>query len=279
MKKTLLTLALCAASLMGTASANFILTQGKGEESGFWTLTGKGSYGDCYDLIQTTEGLGDDSIIRLGDIEGQQAEITFSKSDSTTYLPDVVMVQFVNASLKFEDIVALQPNPEATAGYGPAIVDYWTDFESFKSGNLTVSVETTAVENWLNEQESLDVKASFALVDNAATITHGDDSDVKFELINGEEVIAHGGEYVYQDKSLHEHTYTNVGVIWKEAQLLQNQIAILYKPGAISEDQEWGGAGFYVVALGDNYVPVPEPTTGSLSLLALAGLCARRRRK
>lgn len=280
MKKTLFTLVLCAASLVGTASAEFHLTQVVGEEDGFWTLTGEGSYKDCYDLIQTTEGLGDDSIIRLGDIEGQKAEITFSKNDSTTYLPDVVMVQFVNASLKFEDIIALQPNPGATAGVGPAIVDYWTDFVSFQPGNLTVSVQTTAVKDWLDtKQDSLDVRASFALVDNAATITHDMSSVVNFQLINGEEVIGHGGEYVYQDKSLENHTYTNEGIIWNEADLLKKHIAILYKPGAISEEQEWGGAGFYVVALGEKYIQVPEPTTGSLSLLALAGLCARRRRK
>lgn len=278
MKKTLLTLAMCAASLVGTANADFSLTPND-IYGGYWTLTGTGSYDDCYNLIKNTQGVSEDSFIRLGEVEGDRAEIIFSKNDSTTFLPDVMQVQFVNVSLEFKDIVALHPNPAATAGVGPAIVDYWDDFFDTKPGNLTISVQATAVEDWLDTmQDSLDEKASFTLVDNAAQILHGNESSINFQLIDGDNEIGLYDTYVYQDESLNNHTYTNVGVIWNESQLLKNQIAILYNPGPNPGDN-WGKAGFRVVALGENYIQVPEPTTGSLSLLALAGLAARRRRK
>ena len=41
----------------------------------------------------------------------------------------------------------------------------------------------------------------------------------------------------------------------------------------------WSGKDITLVGkIGTEPSPVPEPTTGTLSLLALAGLCARRRK-
>ena len=58
-----------------------------------------------------------------------------------------------------------------------------------------------------------------------------------------------------------------MGIVDALSDLAMNQVGVV-----------WGDRDMLLVGkIGSS--PVPEPTTGSLSLLALAGLCARRRRK
>lgn len=111
-------------------------------------------------------------------------------------------------------------------------------------------------------------------MDNSAKIQPVDGANVVFQLINEEKevVVPQYGEYAFDDS----HKYYNAGVVWAEGDLKKEQIALHFVPGG---EGEWGGGQFNVLALGKDYIPTPEPTTGTLSLLALAGLAARRRRK
>lgn len=89
-------------------------------------------------------------------------------------------------------------------------------------------------------------------------------------------MIIYGGEYNLQffghdvgETVMLGHTRAVfAGVVDYEWELEKNQIALLYTTQNI-----------YLVGKLAEDAPVPEPTTGTLSLLALAGLCARRRRK
>ena len=58
------------------------------------------------------------------------------------------------------------------------------------------------------------------------------------------------------------------GLVASKDALAMNQVGLV-----------WSGNEIALVGKLEAPAPVPEPTTGSLSLLALAGLCARRRRK
>lgn len=69
---------------------------------------------------------------------------------------------------------------------------------------------------------------------------------------------------------------TNVGFIASEKELEVGQVGLIARDIVI-EERQFEGMAFSVV--GYNGPAVPEPATGTLSLLALAGLAARRRRK
>ena len=68
----------------------------------------------------------------------------------------------------------------------------------------------------------------------------------------------------------------NVGFIASEEELEVGQVGLIARD-IIIEEREFVGMAVSVV--GYNGSAVPEPATGTLSLLALAGLAARRRRK
>lgn len=268
-------LALCAASLVGTAFAEFTLSQ-DASGVGPWTLTGDGSYNELRDELANA-GVGASDIINFGIKDGDKVAITFGANDSE-YLPQVNTIKFMNADLRFNALKTLIP--EGSKGQteydpGPALIDYDFDFlaQTYTYGDLNVSIAQVELKDWLEGEKALDHMADFPLIKDAAIITHREGASLKLQLFGEQGDIEHGGVFKYDD----QHKYTNVGIVWEAGQLQKNQIALLYVPGGIME--EWGGGGFNVLALGENYTPVPEPATGTLSLLALAGLAARRRRK
>lgn len=268
-------LALCAASLVGTAFAEFTLTQ---EEPGYgpWTLTGEGSYNELLAEFET-KSLGVDDAINFGIKDGANVVITFGDNDSA-YLPQVNTIKFMNADLRFDALKTLIPEgSEGQTEYnpGPALIDFDYDFmqDKYTYGDLNVSIAQVALKDWLEGEKALDHMADFPLIKDAAVIDHREGASLKLQLFGEQGNIEHGGVFKYDEY----HKYTNMGIVWEAGQLQKNQIALLYVPGGIGE--QWGGGGFNVLALGENYIPVPEPATGTLSLLALAGLAARRRRK
>lgn len=78
-----------------------------------------------------------------------------------------------------------------------------------------------------------------------------------------------------------EQVYLNMGIV-PETELKPDSAALYFKGGVWDPELHSAAGSFTVAFVGSNYTPTvntPEPTTGTLSLLALAGLAARRRRK
>lgn len=100
-------------------------------------------------------------------------------------------------------------------------------------------------------------------------------SSVSFEFGGAKK----GEVYTYTDADGHEYKYTNVGIV-PERQLVADTAAVFFSQTEYAVGSGFASGTFTVAFVGSNYVaPTPEPTTGTLSLLALAGLAARRRRK
>ena len=271
MKKTLLTVAMCAASLVGTAFAE---NPFKVEETAFdYVVTGEGTLTECLAALNE-KGITFENIVRFGVKDGERATVKITSDNSVT--PSAGVLEFANATLVFEDLVTLLPNYDE-APFGPGMMAGWLDggwSGNVLPGDLTIQVAKSAVDDWLSKQEHLDVMASFSLLDDAAEIQPTAGANVNFQLVDdqGQVIVSKGDLYVLDE----QHKYTNSGIVWSAGDLLKNQIALHFVPGG---EEDWGGGQFNVLALGENYVPVPEPATGTLSLLALAGLAARRRRK
>lgn len=269
MKKTLFTLAMCAASLIGTASAEFKVDQTEFD----YVVTGEGTLTECLEALEK-EGITFVNFVRFGIKDGEGATVKITKENSVT--PTAGVLEFANATLVFEDMVTLLPNYEE-APVGPGMMAGWRDSwqGDILPGELTIQVAKSAVDEWLSSQKHLDDMASFSLLDDAAEIQPTAGAKVNFQLVDGQGqvIVPEGGVYVLDE----HHKYTNSGIVWSAGDLLKNHIALHFVPGG--EGEVWGGGQFNVLALGENYIPVPEPATGTLSLLALAGLAARRRRK
>ena len=268
---------------MGTASAD--TSPFTVEQTDYDVLvTGTGTYSELIDALKGFDDeydYGSIPYLRLGEKDGKSAHVIISQGDH--YTPTVGMLEFANATLEFKDVVTLYPDttylpygPGMLAGY---ITGYSVEGTIIAPGSLTISIAQSAFNNWLDSQPSLDVMASWPLLENSAQIAPTEGAEVKMQFIDadGKVVVAPGEKYLYTDKDMQLHEYINhPGIIWEAGDLMKNQIALNFVPGG---DGEWGKGQLNVLALGENYIPVPEPATGTLSLLALAGLCARRRRK
>lgn len=280
MKKTLLTLALCAASLMGTAFAEGLKVEH--DKEGTIYVTGSGSYSE---LLQGLTALGEEyypgeyNYIRCG-ITSEHEEVGFSltfdssleEKDKVT--PKVGMIEYVKATFTFNELMTLLPQYEDYGDewkyIGPSMHTGMFDFINPQPGTLNVAVSEDAIKSWLNKEEDLSNRVSYPLLYDVAEIGTSTPEDVlELTLFNAQ------GEV--KNFEFDGHSYENVGIVLDVGTLKANQIALLYEHGAGSG--EWGGGALSLVVLGDKYIQVPEPATGTLSLLALAGLAARRRRK
>ena len=263
---------MCAASLVETAFAE---NPFKVEQTAFdYVVTGEGTLTECLEALDEM-GITFENFVRFGVKDGEGATVKITSENSVT--PSAGVLEFANATLIFEDLVTLLPN-YTEAPFGPGMMAGWLDggwSGNVLPGDLTIQVAKSAVDAWLNEQEHLDDMASFSLLDDAAEIQPTAGANVNFQLVDGQgQVIVSEGDLYVLDE---HHKYINSGIVWSAGDLLKNHIALHFVPGG--EGEVWGGGQFNVLALGENYVPVPEPATGTLSLLALAGLAARRRRK
>lgn len=275
MKKTLLTLALCAASLMGTAFAENSLVVKANKDDGLIHVTGTGTYNE---LMTALTELGEewypsDGIILFGvdeNWEQQMSEVVFdSQSQQTT--PEVNMLEFANAKFNFNELMTLNP-PEGSYGPGMQANYLSADWLDRFPGQLEVSVSEKAIKEWMGTKtpEELRTKVAFPLLDNVAWIAPHEGDVLSLTIFNDEGTLV--DDFVFNGV-----TYTNRDIVLNAGSLREQQIALLYEEGAGSG--EWGGGALSLVVLGPDYKPVPEPATGTLSLLALAGLAARRRRK
>ncbi len=279
MKKTLLTLALCAASLVGTAFAEgFTLGH---DDFGNIYVTGSGSYSD---LLQELENFGEEyypspfTYIVCGMTPtGESAELslTFDEPLQNKVTPAVGMLEYVNATFTFNDLMTLRPQYQEYGEWkyiGPSMQTGWIDeLANPHPGTLNVAISEEVIKTWLSGEDDLSTRVSYPLLYDVAEIGTMTEQDV-LKLILLDEQGKEEPNFEFNGKY-----YSNAGIVLNAGDLQKNQIALLYERGAGSG--EWGGGALSLVVLGENYIPVPEPATGTLSLLALAGLAARRRRK
>lgn len=195
----------------------------------------------------------------------QLKDLTLTVNDFL--LPTQSFITFQeNTKLNFNEIKEIHYDEE----YMPQLYVGNTEDIPPSSGSLTISLTDDAMKGMLNGKD-ISVRVDGLLL-SSCYFAEADGSDVSLVLHNekGEEILK-GQKYTYN-----EQEYVNAGVIYNLGDLKRDQIALFFS-GNI-DDEGWGKGSFSIVALGHEFV-VPEPATGTLSLLALAGLAARRRRK
>lgn len=206
-------------------------------------------------------------FIEITSLEKAQDVITVTV-DEYAKLPDVGIMYFTgDCNLLFNTLTTLQ-------GGTPMV--YVGEFMGDVPANLTLTFTDDAINNALNGKDvsnlvqiPLVADSMFASYeDSNVSFTFGDAGQgQKYSYTYGE-----GAEQVTQE-------YTNVGIIPPTEELERDTAALLFEQGVWDPEQPFPTRTFIVAFVGSSYVPVPEPTTGTLSLLALAGLAARRRRK
>ena len=195
----------------------------------------------------------------------QLKDITLTVNDFL--LPTQSYITFQEGTkLNFNEIKEIHYDDE----YMPQLYVGNTEVFPFIPGSLTISLTNGAMTGMLNDKD-LSVRVDGLLL-SSCYFFEVSGSNVSLVLHNekGEE-IKEGSIYEYNG-----HKDENAGVIYNLGDLRRDQIALFFSGNY--NDEGWGIGSFSVVALGPEFV-APEPTTGSLSLLALAGLAARRRRK
>lgn len=161
-------LTLCAASLVGTASAGdtpFTVTC----QDWDWLVTGKGTYSQLLEALDTAGATVEGTdFIRFGEKGGKSATVIFSREDDV-HTPFANTIEFANAILEFQELLTLVPNDISSVGPG-MVAGYIIGWEEeppgpiVAAGELTISITESAIENWLQDKPSLDKMASWPLL-------------------------------------------------------------------------------------------------------------------
>lgn len=236
-------------------------TQALGELHFEWenenlTVSGEGSFNEVQDWFKEHP----DKFTQNVNLE--DGHVSFNKEmGGDLMLPYFGILQFVQAaSLTYEDLLTVRHYGDTD---GPML--YVGDYEHPDTkGDLTLTVTGAALNNWFALYDDHSHLMEFPLID--ACMFYGN---------NGTVSCSFGGKEIGETFEYGTETYKNVGLVMDAGLLQPGQIALLYRP----EGAGWNFSTFSLVAVGSKYDPVPEPATGTLSLVALAGLVARRRRK
>ena len=150
-----------------------------------------------------------------------------------------------------QDVVSLTLNYQGdfvfTSQYINLPMDGWF--------NITTTVD--AVKTKWEDAFSVDGGGSITLC--SATSSLGESYGLQFQFF---------GKGANNTVQLGDSEVKFMGVVASKDALQTNEVGLV-----------WAGKDISLVGKVEAPAPVPEPTTGTLSLLALAGLCARRRRK
>lgn len=247
---------MCAASLVGTASAELTFSMTEDE---ILHISGDGSFEDVVEWFNE-EIRPFVSFVTLD--ANTKIHLGTKGSESSTELPYCGTFQMLQGTtFTFDELLTLTHHPDTE---GPVFYNgTWVPGD--QTGNLTLDVSKEALDAWFKESPDHTHLMEFVLVD--ACMFNNTNGDVYCTFAG----IQEEGTYEYGTEK-----FKNVGIITDEKLLEPGQIALLFRP---QEGTEWGHGSFSLVAVGSQYKPVPEPATGTLSLVALAGLVARRRRK
>ena len=194
--------------------------------------------------------------------EGTTIHLGSAGEGSSKVLPYCGTFQMLHGTtFTFDELLTLTHNPDTE---GPLFYT-GTWIPGDLEGDLTLDVSEKALNAWFAKSDDHTHLMEFELVDKCMFNNTNGPVNCTFAGIEKGDIFQYG-----------EEKYENVGIITDEKLLEPGQIALLFRP---QEGTEWGHGSFSLVAVGSEYKPVPEPATGTLSLLALAGLAARRRRK
>ena len=223
-------------------------------------------FGDC-SLSDITKWVADSGeyvqFIKVTSLEKELEAITITV-DEYAKLPDVGMMYFTgNCNFLFNALTTIE-------GAVPMI--YVGDWYDQTPANLTLTFTKDAIDASLKDKE-VSQKVEMPLISDSMFMREST-STVSFTFGDATE----GDTYYYKIDDDVTQPYKNVGIISPVA-LEANTAALLFEQGTWNPEQAFATGTFTVAFVGSEYIHVPEPATGTLSLLALAGLAARRRRK
>ncbi len=193
--------------------------------------------------------------------------------DETAELPGVGLIDFAgDCQLIFSGLYTLTANPDSMPNIyvgTPA-----TDGDPAKT-QLAITFSDAAIREALAGKDTSDLVEYELVKDCLFTVDIWwvvPPNSVSFQF----DTAKQGEYYKYSETQ----SYKNNGLVNAGA-TLEKDTAVLYFEGSEAPVGSGFQQGTFTVAfVGSNFEPVvPEPATGTLSLLALAGLSARRRRK
>lgn len=195
-----------------------------------------------YGKVYTLSELEDGDYINVHPAEG--ALIVEVNVDATRELVDISVPQCAGLTLDFQGDYVL------TSEFG---------IDAPHEGITNITTSVPDVEALWKNQFSVDGGGSITLCTAGLSVDKNHGLLLLFSAYAGLTVSLDGTEVVYKGAvdGLELLQQNEVGIVWGK-----NDIKLVGK-----------------IAAEPGPTPVPEPTTGTLSLLALAGLCARRRRK
>lgn len=192
-------------------------------------------------------------------------------------LPRIGRVEFTGQSgLHFDKVATISGNSfDIGDGESMYTTVYVGKMMSNDYSHLAVTFSPDAIAGALSERrvEELNVfnlAVGLGFITNDYTTPPSD-----YEFVFGDARV--NDSYTYSA----EQSFKNVGYI-RSIKDFERDTAALYLTGVLSGagDGSWVKQNLAVAFVGSAAeLPTPEPTTGTLSLLALAGLAARRRRK
>lgn len=270
MKKTLTTALLalaCSVYAYGLSEGDYEWTQ-----EGYSLIIKKDcSFSEAMDIWEQKHS-GDDAKPEYSIQFGEEAKGIQLTIDENYMLPGVGQIDFVgDCSLIFNNLYTLTSNPQAM----PYIYIGHSDISTGKpsKASLAITFSDAAIREAL-AGEDVSKLVTHPLVENSmfgVDIWIQPPNSISFTF----GTATAGQVYVYDE----HQTYRNDGLV-NAGDPLNRDTAVLYFAGSAAPVGQGFQMGTFTVAfVGSEYIPVPEPATGTLSLLALAGLCARRRRK
>lgn len=210
-----------------------------------------------------------DYKIQFGE-DGRGMKLTV---DASFELPGVGQIDFAgDCQLLFNGLYTLTANPDSMPNIyvgTPAM-----DGDPAKT-QLAITFSDAAIREALAGKDTSDLVEYELVKDCLFTVDIwwvDPPNSVSFQF----DTAKQGEYYKYNDTQ----SYKNNGLVNAGA-TLERDTAVLYFEGSVAPVGSGFQQGTFTVAfVGSNFEPVvPEPATGTLSLLALAGLSARRRRK
>lgn len=218
-------------------------------------------------------------VTSVGNGDSDGIVFTLKSTSVRTQILDDAIMPGVGTTVNLTSIeVANRTGQDSLKNYAAVITDASGNLLGWSPDSSTSSVSHK--NDWgLDYTRNYTTYSNFSAFDQVTpvTLTVGQEYHVYFSAGNQQYDVVE--EFFLGDGVMKSGLYTQVGFLTVDgkhsADTARDYGFISGVGGASVNMAQWAPAMGVTVA----YSNVPEPTTGTLSLLALAGLCARRRKK